>query len=74
MTATVPEMTVEKLTDDAIAKRIRAIDRLVAARKSNIDDLQAEIIGFQRERAVLIQAQIDRLQAQLPGGKEAANG
>jgi uncharacterized small protein (DUF1192 family) len=69
MTAT-QTSPVEKLTDEAIKKRIAAITRLVKTRIENKAELQAEIDDLLSERTTLIQAQIDRLTAQLEPEKE----
>lgn len=58
--------TVEKLTDEAITKRVAQIDRLVKVRNTRLFDTQTEIDELTDERALLVQQQIERLKAQLP--------
>jgi len=71
MTATATEV-VTKLTDEAIKKRIAAIDRLVEHREGKRAELAGEIGDLQAERAGLVKTQIERLQAQLPKATETA--
>lgn len=61
---------VEKLTDEAIAKRLSLIGRLIKTRAEKRDEIQAEIDGLVSEKSELIQLQIDRLKAQLEPAKE----
>lgn len=64
------QTTVDALTDDAIKKRIAAIGRFIKTQVGYRDEAQAEIDNLINEKATLIEAQIDRLKAQLPQEKE----
>lgn len=64
--STAAKSIVEELTDGALKKRIAVIDRLKETRQKHIEDLQAEVIALNNERAVLVRTQIERLQSQLP--------
>lgn len=65
---------VDKLTDEAITKRIAAIGRLIHTQAGYRDDAQAEIDKLINEKAMLIEVKIARLKAQLPRPVEARAG
>lgn len=70
MTATATEApdamaAVDKLTDDAIKAEIKKLNRMIASRQEDISELNHEIVQYQARRDQLIEAQIQRLKAQL---------
>jgi len=65
-TLTEPTATVEKLTDDAIKKRLASIARQHKTQVGYRDEAQTQIDALMKEKEMLIGVQIDRLKAQLP--------
>lgn len=62
---------VERLTDEAIKKRLKALERQMETRYEKMTELQGEIDTMKAECVTLRKAQIARIQAQIPDEEQS---